>query len=68
MNAAVERDEHGLFVELEGIRFTGEDLPPEGTWILSASTWRHVGGYRAADVEWSGETPSGRCCAQLRER
>jgi hypothetical protein len=63
----VERDDDGLFVKIEGTTFRGEDLPGEGTWVLEASTFTHIQGHREADIEWSGDTPSGRCRATLRE-
>jgi hypothetical protein len=63
----VQRDDEGLYVEIEGRKFRGEDLPAECTWISSASTFTDFNRHQVADIEWSGETPSGRCQATLRE-
>lgn len=63
----VQRDDDGLYVEIEGTRYRGEDLPGEGTWVLTASTYTAINDHREADIEWTGETPSGKCRARLRE-
>lgn len=63
----VERDDEGLYVEIEGTRYRGEDLPSEGTWVLYSSTYTAFNGHREAEIEWSGETPSGRCRATVAE-
>lgn len=65
LDLTVERDDEGLYVEFEGLRFRGSDLPPEGTWIRAISSYTSYNQRQIADVEWSGETPSGRCCATL---
>lgn len=67
INLVVERDDDGLYVDVERTRFRGDDLPDEGTWILIASTFSDEMGRQVADIEWSGDTPSGRCRATVQE-
>lgn len=67
INLVVERDQYGLYVEIQGTRFRGDDLPGEGTSVLSASTYCDDSGRQIADVEWSGDSPSGRCAAVVQE-
>lgn len=63
---SVERDDDGLYVEIAGTRYRGEDLPDEGTWVLQHSTYTAIPNHQEAEIEWSGATPSGRCRATLR--
>lgn len=63
----VERDDEGRYVEIEGSRYRGDDLPAEGTWIMRASIMTTFGGTQEADIEWGGDTPSGTCRGTVRK-
>jgi hypothetical protein len=67
MDLVVKRDDEGLYVEVQRTRLRGDDLPGEGTSILSASSFCDDMGRQFADVEWSGDSPSGRCAATIAE-
>lgn len=61
MNTIVQSDRDGrLFVEVDDIRYTADDLPPEGTDV-EVEPYTGINDCRYADVTWSAETPSGYC-------
>lgn len=66
LDICVEFDSEGAYVELEGVRYRGEDMPHIGTQVLAFSTYTHIEGHQEAYIEWSGDTPSGRCGGTFR--